>query len=209
MGAEPATAESGARIVARRHRPSGDALHEISEEELAWQAKQGCQAAFAELVRRFGPRLRAFLCRRTANRDDADDLVQDTFVKAYQSIGRYRRSARFSTWLFAIGARLAVSHYRKMKVRSQVPDAPGSSPDCFDVVAQNEERSSLWAKAERLPENQYRVLWLKYAEDMSVKEIARVMRRTVMSVKVLLYRARVNLAAQLDEPSVAKGETVQ
>jgi RNA polymerase sigma-70 factor (ECF subfamily) len=207
MGARPATTGSAAAIIAHRHRPSATALHDLSEEELARQAKRGCQAAFAELVRRFAPRLRAFLSQRTANRHDAEDLVQDTFVSAYQSIGRYRKSARFSTWLFTIGARLAVSHHRKLKVRSQVRYAPSSARDSCDVVSQKEEREGLWATAQNLPERQYQVLWLKYGQDMSVKDIARVMHRTQVSVKVLLYRARVNLAARLQEREGEPGET--
>lgn len=199
MGARPATTGRGADVVTHGDGIGTAALRDLSEEELAWQAKRGCQAAFAELVRRFAPRLCAFLSRRTANRHDAEDLVQDTFVSAYQSLGRYRKSARFSTWLFTIGARLAVSHHRKLKVRSQVRYAPSSAPDSCDVVSQKEEREGLWATAQRLPERQYQVLWLKYGQDMSVKDIARVMHRTQVSVKVLLYRARVNLAAQLQE----------
>jgi RNA polymerase sigma-70 factor (ECF subfamily) len=151
--------------------------------------------------------LRAFLSRRTANRHDAEDLVQDTFVSAYQSIGRYRQSARFSTWLFTIGARLAVSHHRKLKVRSQAKYAPSSAPDSSDVVSQNEEREGLWAAARSLPERQYQALWLKYGQDMSVKDIASVMRCTQVSIKVLLYRARVNLAAQLQEHEDKPEET--
>jgi RNA polymerase sigma-70 factor (ECF subfamily) len=66
-----------------------------------------------------------------------------------------------------------------------------------DVPAQEQIVSNLWTAARSLTQNQYQALWLKYAEDMSIKEISAVMRKSQVNVKVLLYRARVNLAKRL------------
>jgi len=170
-----------------------ETLCDLSAEELARQAKQGCRAAFAELVRRFAPRLQVFLCQRTDDHHDAEDLVQDTFVRAWQNIGRYRESYRFSTWLFTIGARLAVSHHRKKCVRLRPVPAPQERPGPAETAGTRQRSDDLWTLARELSELQYQALWLKYGQEMSVKEIARTMRRSQVSVKVLLYRARVNL----------------
>jgi RNA polymerase sigma-70 factor (ECF subfamily) len=190
MGTKEATVRAD---VVDCETPQDDAaLHESSAEELARRAKRGCRASFAELVRRYAPRLQAFLCQRTHDYHDAEDLVQETFVKAYQNIERYRESYKFSTWLFAIGTRLAISHHRKMRVRMSF----SRSAHCrvsTGVATEPEQYEDLWLLAQGLSENQYRALWLKYGEEMSVKEIARAMHRSQVSVKVLLYRARTNL----------------
>jgi len=72
-------------------------------------------------------------------------------------------------------------------------------PEPGDVLAQQETRQSLWAAARGLSPNQYQVLRLRYAEDMSIKQIAKVMGKSQVSVKVLLYRARVHLAERLQK----------
>lgn len=175
------------------------ALRASSSEELAWRSKGGCQASFAQLVERYAPRLLCFLRRRTGNVYDAEDLVQDTFVKAFENIHRYRKTWRFSTWLFTIAARLATSHYRKTKKARGFSKIGSSVVSPSTILLQREERQSLWSQVMELSENQYQVLWLKYAEDMSIKDIARVMGKSQISVKVLLYRARTGLAQRMQD----------
>lgn len=193
------TAETNAGAVTGRSPAAGEAaLCELTSEELAWQAGRGCQASFAELVRRFAPKLQAFLRRRTRDRHEAEDLVQDTFVKAYENLERYDSSWRFSTWLFTIASRAAVSHHRKKRPELVAdPELQATAHD--EVVERQEQRENLWAVAARLPEGQYQALWLKYGQDMSVKEIAQVMGKSQVCVKVLLYRARTNMAQRLGE----------
>ena len=169
----------------------------MSSEELARRAQQGCRASFAALIHRYAPRLQAFLRRRTGDHHDAEDLVQDTFVKAYQNLGRYRTHRRFSTWLFTIASREAVSHHRRWRPSLSPPEVSVVTPE---TIAEDRERSEgIWSQAAALPEGQYRALWLRYAEDMSVKEIARALGKSTVCVKVLLYRARRALADQWNE----------
>ena len=175
-------------------------LRASSSEELAWQSKEGCRASFGQLVERYSPRLLYFLSRRTSSIQDAEDLVQDTFVRAFENIHRYRKTWRFSTWLFTIASRLAASHYRRKQAAGELSRAGSNEPTCpSTILLRREQRLSLWAQAMELSENQYQVLWLKYAEDMSVKEIAKVMGKSQISVKVLLYRAREGLARRLQD----------
>lgn len=172
-------------------------LQALSAEEIARQAQQGCEVSFAELAERYGARLFHFLHHKTGNVQDAEDLVQDTFVKAYQNIHRYRCSWKFSTWLFTIARHLASSYYRSLRRSQTVAEVESGSPEPGEIVTQEEARQSLWAMARGLSRNQYQALWLKYAEDMSIKEIAQVLRKSQVNVKVILYRARVNLAERL------------
>jgi len=183
------------------------ALKASSSEELAWQSKEGCQASFALLVERYAPRLLCFLSRRTGNIHDAEDLVQDTFVRAFENIHRYRKTWKFSTWLFTIAARLATSHHRKAQAAREFSQTCSYTECPSTILSRHEERQSLWAKAMELSENQYSVLWLKYAEDMPIGEIARVMGKSRVSVKVLLYRARTGLAQRIrDEKAKENAE---
>lgn len=176
-------------------------LRALSAEDLARRSQQGCRASFAELVERYGTRLLRFLRRRTSNLHDAEDLVQDTFVRAYTNINGYRSTYKFSTWLFTIARNLACSRLRRQHRSRTVSDvttvAPGPGP--HEEITQGETRQSLWATAQTLSANQYEALWLRYAEDMPIKDIAQVMGKSQVSVKVTLCRARTRLAGKLQD----------
>lgn len=147
--------------------------------------------------------------RRTHDVHDTEDLVQETFARAYQNLGDYRDSWRFSTWLYTIARRLAISHHRKAQARGAAPPAMVSAPSPSDVLSDREQRDTLWAMARGLPEHQYQALWLKYAEGLSVKEIAKAMGKSQINVKVLLYRARTDMAKrwQQDDPGEPVGRS--
>ena len=177
----------------------------MSAEELARRSQQGCRASFAELVERYAVPLLRFLHHQTNHLHDAEDLVQDTFVWAYGNIDRYRSSYKFSTWLFTIARRLASSRLRSLRRPQAVAEAVSADPEPREVMAQQETRLGLWDAAGGLSPNQYRVLRLRYAEDMSIKEIAQVMGKSQVSVKVLLCRARTHLARKLQDVAAEAG----
>lgn len=185
------------KTVKHSFEPPDGPLRALSAEELARQVQQGCQDSFAELVERYGNRLLQFLRNKTGSIQDAEDLVQDTFVKAYQNIHRYRDSCKFSTWLFTIAKRLSISRHRSRRYLRPAGRLESKVAESVDAHAREQIGSGLWATARCLTENQYQALWLKYAQDMSIKDIATVMGKTQVNVKVLLYRARLNLAKRL------------
>jgi len=177
--------------------PQPGELQALSAEDLARRSQQGCRASFAELVERYAIRLLRFLHRQTNNLHDAEDLVQDTFVRAYANIDRYRSTYKFSTWLFTIARNLACSRLRRQHRSKPVLQAKPVGPGPREKIVQKETRQSLWATAQTLSANQYDALWLRYAEDMPIKEIAEVMGKSQVSVKVTLCRARTRLAERL------------
>ncbi len=177
------------------------AVWTISAEELACLARQGSSAAFGELVDRFGGRLLTYLHHKTGSWHDAEDLVQETFVRAYQNLDRFREVQRFSTWLFTIASRLAISHFRRSRAEKTLPEMESVTAGPVAELTRRETKRSLWKAAKGLSANQFEVLWLKYSEGMAIKEIARVMGKTPVYVKVLLYRARINLAKRLPNNS--------
>ncbi|MBI5723460.1 MAG: sigma-70 family RNA polymerase sigma factor [Planctomycetes bacterium] len=171
-----------------------------SDGRLAMQAAAGHAPAFGELVNRHSGGLLRFLLRYCGNLHDAEDLLQDTFVRAYEHIGSYDANYKFTTWMFTIAWRLACSHHRKGRtVRINEEPAQPLDRSCpLGHAMKAEQKDNLWNTARQvLPENQFMALWLKYAEDISVQEIARILDRRPGNVKVLLFRAREGLYDKL------------
>lgn len=169
---------------------------QLSDEELASRATTGSQTSFEELVCRYSLRLYHFLRHKTETDQDIEDLVQETFLKAFRNIDRYDSKRKFSTWLYTIAVRQAISRYRLNRPKeSFVPKNP--SPDPQEALIQKEESQNLWYQARTLHPKEYEALWLRYAEDMSVKDIAKVLNKKPITVRVLLHRARLNLAQRI------------
>ena len=182
--------------------PRGPTALPANDEELARQAQQGCSASFEELVRRFQVPLIRFLRQRTAS-EEAEDLAQDTFVRAYQNLHRYRPAWRFGTWLFTIARRLSINRQRRRRPLADseaLDSAPAGTPQPGELVAEEESRRRLWdLAAEVLSEQQLTAIWLYYVEDLSVKEVARVLGRSRVAVKTMLFRARKKLSPNLQD----------
>ena len=174
----------------------------LTDEELARQAQLGCTASFEELVRRLQTPLVHFL-RQTARADAADDLAQDTFLRAYENLHRYNGSSRFSTWLFTIGRRLCLNANRRVQPAGdvQLPESIEShEAGPPQIVARRESQARLWqVAAELLTEPEYSAVWLHYVEGMATAEIGRVVGRSRVAVKTMLFRSRKKLIDAFDE----------
>lgn len=166
-----------------------------SAEELAARARAGCRASFDELVARYRPRLVAFLARRLADADAAEDVAQETLLRAYDHLDRYDPSRPFSTWLFAIGKNVATNHAIARTRRDARHDG-GRPVDGESAAAPIE--SDLWQRAASvLKPDAYRMLWLRYAQGLTVREIATELDRSTVAVKVMLFRARRRLLQEV------------
>lgn len=173
----------------------------LTNEQLAEKVQKGSENDFSELVLRLNNKLFSFLITRTSSYEDAEDLVQETFVKAYKNIEKYDDRWKFTTWIFTIAVRLANTHYRRKKPVYSLEDRndfkhKGYRPD--NILEQKQQWQNIWTLADKkLSKSQYQSLWLKYAEDMSVKEIAQILGKSKVNVKVMLFRARNNMAKVL------------
>ena len=166
-----------------------------TDEELAREARAGSRSAFEELALRYKRRLFVYLRPRLGSDQDTEDMVQETFLKLYRNIDRYDPAYRFSTWLYTAATRLAISSYRKKKI-AVVPlpaEEAGGVADPAAGPPAEMEASGLWDSARTLAESQFRVLWLRYGEDLEVAEIARAIGKSRVAVSLLLHRARTNL----------------
>jgi RNA polymerase sigma-70 factor (ECF subfamily) len=176
-----------------------------SDEELARQAQAGSLAAFEMLVVRYEQRVFAFAMQWRRNETEAREVTQETFVRAFQAISQLNCRRVFAPWLFAIARRKCIDSLRARRAISD--DPPPEQPDFNDpaeLLARQEERQDTWRLARRhLPDTQYQAIWLRYAEDMNIPDIARAMGKTQITVRVLLFRARQTLATKLKRPGGA------
>lgn len=177
-------------------------LHTQPAEELAAAAGTGCTAAFAELFRRYQPRLTRFLRKRLGSLVDAEDVTQDSLAKAWQAMATFDTRCRFTTWLYTIAVRSAIDHQRRRHI-GQSTTRLEMVVDVAEAVEhqtlRRDEATNLWATANRvLSEDQYSALWLRYGEDLSIKEVAQVLKKTSVGVRVVLHRARSELKPHLN-----------
>ena len=176
-------------------------LESLRDEELARQTQAGYLAAFEQLVYRYEGRIYGFILNSGHRDADAREITQDAFVRAFQAIGQYDPGRAFSPWLFTIARRKCVDHHRSASPPAEAHLA--EEPDLNDpaeLLAREEDRRDLWRLARRrLAKPQFQALWLRYVEDLSVAEIARVLRKTQTHVKVLLFRARHTLGRELEK----------
>ena len=179
-------------------------VKQLSDEELVAKAQTGSRRCFNELVRRYSHRLFYFLRPKVTTDEDTEDLVQETFLKAYRNINRFDSNYKFSTWLYTSAARLAISFYRKKRLNEGISVFNPSSPDPQEEMILEEDSKNLWNIAQTLQANQYQALWLRYMEELSLKEIALVMKKNRVHVRVLLHRARLNLIKQLNPSASSK-----
>ena len=171
----------------------------LAPSQLARECQAGSRDAFASLVAQFQERIYNFFLKMTRRSHDAEDLTQETFIKAWQGIARFDARFSFATWLFTIARRTASNHFRSRSSISEPKETPELSDDSdpSDILAQDEERRELWRLARTLKPKQYQVLWLRYGEGFAVLEIARIMGVHPVHAKVLLHRGRAQLARLL------------
>jgi RNA polymerase sigma-70 factor (ECF subfamily) len=172
------------------------AATEPSDEALACRAQSGCADSFEELMVRYQAPVLQFL-RHRSRLSDAEDLLQETFVRAYVNLHRYRPRWRFATWLFTIARRVGINHARRalpVADSGTLRFAVAATPGPLQAMVAEEHRRDLWALAAgALGEEEFTAVWLYYVEELSAREIASVLERSWVSVKTMLFRARRKL----------------
>lgn len=169
----------------------------ISDEKLVEESLAGSELAFSELVDRYQDRLLRYLLTRCRNRADAEDAVQDTFISAYRYLYSYNPRWRFSTWIYRIAIRNA-ARQSKDDVRALEVLVDEDAPDPLETWIVDSDHENVWLTARRLLSGDaYAAMWLRYVEDMSIKEVARALDKTQSWAKVTLLRGRRRLSEEL------------
>jgi RNA polymerase sigma-70 factor (ECF subfamily) len=180
-----------------------------SDEELLALAAAGDQAAFAQLVLRHQDQVLGLAYRYCRDRQDAEELAQEVFLKVWRHARSFRGDSLFGTWLYRLAVNTCLSFRQRQRSRPaslplQGDFASGSPPAGDELVAAHREARLRGALA-ALPPRQRMALALASLADRSYEEIAVVMDVSVPAVESLLFRARKNLAAVL-RPLKKKGE---
>ena len=189
-------------------------LVNLPDADLAALAREGREAAFRELVRRYERPVFSLIFRMVRDRETAEDLAQETFIKILNHIDRYRPEFKFSSWLFKIANNLTIDHLRKRQLKTISMDgsphaatAAEVEASTFDVEARGEsaleeiESKELGGAIEKAiaklrPEYRACIL-LRHVEDRSYEEIAATLDLPLGTVKTYIHRARHELREAL------------
>lgn len=160
---------------------------------LALRARDGSSAAFGQLVHRHHERVFGFLLALTRHREDAEDLTQETFLRAWKKIHRYDPTLPMLPWLLTMARRLSIAALRRKR---PLPEMPVEEP-----AVSNNHAARLWEIAKRqLAPIAYQALWLHYREELPLKQVADVLGKREGAVKVILHRARKTLSESARAP---------
>src|SRR4051812_39041898 len=142
--------------------------------------------AFESIVQRHSRRVFNFIFQLTRQRQDAEDLTQQTFIKAYRNLHRFDCARPLINWLLTIARRTTLNHFRDTKKWEVVPDDLASTEPSPARSAEHQENSeNIWARARRiLSQREFEVMWLRFGEELSTEETARIAGLTVVHVKV-------------------------
>jgi RNA polymerase sigma-70 factor (ECF subfamily) len=181
------------------------------EARLARLALKGDQNAFSEIVDLYQDKLFHLANRMLNNRHEAEDVVQDTFLRVYKNLDRYDVSMKFSTWIYRIATNLCIDRLRKRKPGFSL-DAESSDHDGLDGYSMlpnddrtpesetllSETRQTIRSAIDTLPPKYKSVMVLRYLEDLSLQEVGDVLNMPVTTVKTRVHRGREFLRKKLE-----------
>lgn len=202
-GAGPAQVEqSTGTATATEEAPA--ALSSADLDRLAVQAAlRGDQLAFGDLVSRYQSAVYNMAYRMLGDPTEAEDAAQEVFVRAWKQLGSFQLDRRFSTWLLSIASHHCIDLLRRRRPSAPLDDAalyvPSNEPAPVETVIQGEQSDMVKDLLNSLPDKYRSVTVLRYYNDLSYDEIARMTGLTESAVKTQLHRARKMLADKLEK----------
>ncbi len=180
----------------------------ITDEELIARFQSGDEGAFEEIVQRYSNRLLNFAYRFVLDRDEAEDIVQDTFLKVYQNRHAYREIAKFSTWIYTITGNLAKTILRKRRRRKLFSfsrmgteekeiDIPSTDKSPEDRIEGRYDERMIQKAMEKLPEHFKVAIILRDIQELSYEEISNIIDVPLGTVKSRINRARLRMQDEL------------
>ena len=190
-------------------------LKDRSDQEIVALARKGLEPAYRELVRRYERPVFSLIYRMVRNRELAEDLAQDTFVKVLNALGTYRPEFKFSSWVFKIANNVAIDQLRRRELETlslegsphaTTPDAVEATTlelgtggeSALDEVANRELGGEIERAIAKLRPEYRTCILLRHVEDRSYEEIAEVMDLPLGTVKTYIHRARHELRSMLE-----------
>jgi RNA polymerase sigma factor (sigma-70 family) len=179
---------------------------ETSDNEIINRVLQGDQQVFAELVKRYQPFVFTIAMRYASHREDAEEIAQDVFVKAYRSLADFRSDSKFSTWLYTITTNTSITFLRKRKLVTHslgderiFEQADAKAPNEENVLIQKSKAAMINRAIRLLNSEDATVITLFYQGERSLEEIGQILGITTNNAKVKLHRARLKLKDKLEQ----------
>jgi RNA polymerase sigma-70 factor, ECF subfamily len=173
----------------------------IDERALIGHAQAGDDAAFASLYAQYQRPITGYLRRLVGNGEVAEDLAQETFLKAYRALGRTGDELNFRAWLYRIATNNALSYHRRQRILQWLPFASGSREPADESrhAERLGEQELVEAALRRLKPEQASLLLLRHHQGLSLSEIATVLGVDASIAKARLFRARHAFMRAYDE----------
>ena len=190
---------------------SGGITLDQLEKRLTMLALKGDQQAFAEIVELYKDKIYYLGYRMLNNRHEAEDVVQETFLRVFKSLDRYDPGQKFSTWIYRIATNLSIDHLRKRKPTYSL-DADMNDQEGLDGYSMlpsddrtpesefmiSETKQTVYDAIESLPAKYKSVMILRYLQEMSLQEISDVLDIPVTTIKTRVHRGREFLRKKLE-----------
>lgn len=162
---------------------------------------------YRELVDFYGEIIFALIYKMVGNREDAEEIAQDVFVKAFQSLKRYRKESSFSTYLYRIAYNLSISHLRKKRCIVYSDDIEmlikGSESDTLEdlelKILREEQYEKLYLAIDRLNSDEKFLIISFYEDGKSIKELAEITNQSESNIKIKLFRGRKKISLLMEQ----------
>ena len=179
----------------------------LGDNEIISKVLKGEQNAYAELVNRYQAYVFTLVLRMIKSREDAEEVAQDVFIKAYRSLADFRGESKFSTWLYTIANTTSITFLRKKKLdmhsldNEKVFEVADSKDSGFraNLVEQKSRVNMVNEAITMLSPDDAEIITLFYKAEQNLEEISRILRLETNTVKVRLHRARARLKEKMEK----------
>ncbi len=201
-----------------------DMAIEINEKELVTQAQAGDFVSFTKLIQAYQPKIFGLALKMAKNREDAEDIFQETFLKAVDNIQKFRGDSAFGTWLYTIAINIIRGKYGRESKKELLPleeylpikngDHSEKSPNLFDWndplsnLTNKEIRGKINQALNQIPQKYRLPFILRYTQEMSVQEVADTLKLSLAATKSRILRARMAMRSQLSDYLSEEGTDV-
>jgi RNA polymerase sigma-70 factor (ECF subfamily) len=182
----------------------------LTDSELVILVREKDLERYAEIIERYQGKLFAYLYRLIGNKEEAEDLLQDVFIKAYKNLHSFDAERKFSSWIYRIAHNEAVNHIKRKYLKKFISlEDISSTKDKLEASSSEGGADDLWERKEaikevgdavnRLPLKYRQVLLLRYFSDKAYEEIGEILEKPVNTVGTLINRAKKKLAEEINK----------
>ncbi|WP_317124803.1 RNA polymerase sigma factor [Aureibaculum luteum] len=181
-------------------------MTEITDQECILKILDGDTQKYAVLVNRYKNFVYTLVLRMVKNKEDAEEVSQDTFIKAYKSLHKFKGESKFSTWIYSIAYHTCLDNLKKTKrkqktitINEYTEHQIKSLDNVLDTMEREEKKLAIQNCMQLLPSEDSFLLTLYYFEDLTIDEIAKIVHLKSNNIKVKLFRSRKKLTSVLKE----------